>query len=168
MGFAFLFPAVSLLLDLSLSQLVFVPLHFVFGIAFLFLWVLVLWSYTSVTAIIGDCGEFINATSCMCSRFAENQSDIVQCYNASVGFCKWSEYGRCGWSYNPDPYQRILAQDLANMFPDNPIECSYESKDAMDLALSVNGTHLQGTVYSLSVILCRRLHVLSQQRLADE
>ena len=144
MGLAFLFPAISLLLDLSLSQLVFVPLHFVFGIAFLFLWVLVLWAYTTVTGIIGDCSEFINATACMCSRFADNQSDIVQCYNASVGFCKWSEYGRCGWPYNPDPYRRVLARDLAHMFPDNPIECSYESKEAMEFALAANGSHLQG------------------------
>lgn len=57
MGVAFVVPPVLLTIDVAMSQLVFVPLHFVFAVAFLFLWVLVLFAYTSVTSIIGNCSE---------------------------------------------------------------------------------------------------------------
>ena len=110
--------------------------------------------------------QYYNATSCMCSRVANNQydlfastcsvsqhtvialiylsrSDPVQCFNASIGPCRWTEHGRCGWPYNPSVYQRIDEEELA-LLPDPPI-CGYDSRQHMEWALEENGTHAQGT-----------------------
>ena len=142
MAAAFVVAPLLLTIDLVLSQMVFVPFHFIFAIGFLFLWVLVLWGYTSVTYLLGGCDAYINASACMCSRWAVNQSDMVQCYNSSVGYCKWTEFGRCGWIYNPEPKLRYLPQDLALLDP--PPICAYESFEARDAALLENGTHNTG------------------------
>ena len=112
MAFAFILPPILLLVDLAISQLVFVPLHFVFPIVFLFLWCCIMWAYTTVCETLGDCGQYYNATACQCSRTAKNDTDIVQCFNASVGFCKWTEWGRCGWPYNPSPYRSVMPSEL--------------------------------------------------------
>ncbi len=107
MGTAFILAPLLVTADLLLSQMVFVPLHFLFAVAFLFLWVLSLWGYTTVCATLGDCLSYLNATSCWCSRTSKNSSDLVQCFNQSVGLCKWTEFGKCGWPYNPNIYARV-------------------------------------------------------------